>query len=186
MALKSELRVLLEDVPVEVPPNPVQIVGRPTDGIRPLPSGSLRTVGHCIYCGRADSLSDEHIFPYGLNGPSWLKDASCLGCATETSRVEGRVLRGALRAIRAALGIRSRSKHSGAPIDVPVEIWRGKNREDARVDRSQAPLLMPFPLFAPPRYWSGEEGIGIKIVGLSTTCFGLIEGRYFGPSRLTD
>jgi hypothetical protein len=172
MIWRADLRVAFGGNSIDVQPRPVETVERSTHGITPFPRGSVRTVGCCIYCGSTDSLSDEHVLPFGLGGPSWISKASCLPCARQTSLVELRVLRGALRIVRAAWGMPSRTKNKGAALDVPVEVLRGDTWEQVRLERSIAPLLMPFPQYAPPRYRTGATGTGIELVGFYTVNFG--------------
>ena len=67
-------------------------------------------VGRCIYCLATVDLGNEHIVPYGLNGPWILRDASCRRCATITSAFELTVQRKTLRLARAALHMRTRRR----------------------------------------------------------------------------
>lgn len=70
-------------------------------------------VGHCIYCGSTESLSDEHIIPFGLQpkGGDWfLPKASCEECAKITKGFEGSCLQGTLGSFRAKLNLKSRRK----------------------------------------------------------------------------
>lgn len=70
-----------------------------------------KAVGHCIYCGSIDNLSDEHIVPFGLQpkGGDWfLPKASCGKCADITTRFEGLCLQGTLGPLRAKLNLKSR------------------------------------------------------------------------------
>jgi len=70
-------------------------------------------VGHCIYCGSTENLSDEHIIPLGLQpkGGDWfLPKASCGTCADVTKRFEGLCLQGTLGPLRAKLKLKSRRK----------------------------------------------------------------------------
>lgn len=64
----------------------------------------------CIYCGSVGALEDEHVVPFGLGGRQILKRASCRACATETGRLEQRLLRGQWWPYRQALGIVTRTK----------------------------------------------------------------------------
>jgi hypothetical protein len=69
---------------------------------------SQRVVGRCIYCGSAKALTNEHTVPYGLNGASILRKASCKACAAITSAFERSVLRETLEKARHVLQYRTR------------------------------------------------------------------------------
>ncbi|MEK9282825.1 HNH endonuclease [Bradyrhizobium sp. ISRA442] len=94
-------------------------------------------VGHCIYCGSTESLSDEHIIPYGLQpkGGDWfLPKASCDKCANITKGFEGSCLQGTLGPFRAKLNLKSRRKAKST-------VERTMNfREDGRLESSVVPL----------------------------------------------
>jgi len=62
-----------------------------------------RYIGKCIYCGSEENLTDEHVVPYGLNGPWKLLKASCANCSKITSVFERFVLRSQFMLPRAAL-----------------------------------------------------------------------------------
>jgi hypothetical protein len=65
----------------------------------------------CIYCGSAQSLSDEHILPFGLAGDCLvLQKASCTACSKATGAAENRCLRHMWLPIRTQLGVPTRSK----------------------------------------------------------------------------
>ena len=68
----------------------------------------FQPVGQCIYCGRGESLSDEHVIPFGLGGKLVLPKASCPACADKTKAFEQRLLRGHWWAYRRTVGMKSR------------------------------------------------------------------------------
>jgi hypothetical protein len=115
-----------------------------------------RFIGKCIYCGSSTPpLSDEHTVPYGLNGDSVLRSASCQECADITSAFETIVLRETLFAARAAMGAKTR---------------RRKQRErqhsmyivvDGQEQKIEAPWqdhwkVIPLPVFEPPAFLDGR------------------------------
>lgn len=63
----------------------------------------------CIYCFKTGLLEDEHVMPFGLGGRTVFKKASCRACATETGRLEQRLLRGQWWPYREYIGIATRS-----------------------------------------------------------------------------
>lgn len=88
----------------------------------------LWRVGQCIYCGTSQGkLSDEHLVPYGLNGPWVLRQASCAVCANSTSRFEMDVLRGLFPSARAAFGMKTRRTHPGTFKGRHHARWRDPN-----------------------------------------------------------
>jgi hypothetical protein len=94
-------------------------------------------VGHCIYCGSTENLSDEHIVPLGLQpkGGDWfLPQASCGECADVTKRFEGLCLQGTLGPLRAKLNLRSRRK-----LKTTVELTTN-HRDDGCVETRVVPL----------------------------------------------
>jgi hypothetical protein len=98
-------------------------------------------VGHCIYCGSTDNLSDEHIIPYGLQakGGDWfLPKASCNKCADITKGFEGSCLQGTLGPFRAKLNLKSRRKPKST-VELTVNY-----RDDGR-DETKLVSLEEFP-----------------------------------------
>jgi len=67
-------------------------------------------VGRCIYCGRTDDLTDEHILALSLGGREVLEKASCRPCAAITRDIEQFVAVDMLKPVRTKLKMRSRRK----------------------------------------------------------------------------
>jgi len=135
---------------------------------------NYQPVGRCIYCGNTDDLRREHVIPYALGGRMVLQKATCKTCADITSEFEGDVLRGPFRAVRAFRGLGSRSGFSGMPEAEEVTV-SGDSEQDSVVEvpREDMPLLLPFPLFAPPGYFSQQTDMsGITVSGMATVRFG--------------
>lgn len=84
-----------------------------------IPDITLDSVGRCIYCHtRRERLYEEHIVPYGLNGPWKLLRASCQRCGGITSGFERAVLKTTFDTMRIALNFRPGGKandHSTFP-----------------------------------------------------------------------
>jgi hypothetical protein len=73
------------------------------------PKRTLAKVGQCISCrARDETLSDEHIVPFGLSGPWVLERASCAKCARITSAFERSVLKDTRIVARATMGLPTR------------------------------------------------------------------------------
>lgn len=108
-------------------------------------------IGRCVYCDSTDSLSDEHVVPYGLGGTWTLLDASCGDCRDTTSKIERIVLREHFFAVRTVTGMPSRRKAS-RPSKLPqkLEAAHGKMSVDLELDSHPAPLVFPFFAASPP------------------------------------
>jgi hypothetical protein len=104
-------------------------------------------IGKCVYCESSDSLSDEHVVPYGLGGKWKLLDASCGACRDATSKVERIILREHFLAVRTAAQLPTR-RETERPTRLlqKLEGAYGKLSLDLEVDAHPAPLV--FPLFA--------------------------------------
>ena len=124
----------------------------PLDGF--LPSQIARTyepVGHCIYCGSIDSLSDEHIIPLGLGGRWVLPQASCRVCSTKTSKIERTCLRTMYGPVRMLYGLPTRRKEQ-RPKTLQLKIRRTAESEweYVPVALEKYPFLITFPYFYAP------------------------------------
>lgn len=129
-------------------------------------------VGRCIYCGRTDDLTKEHILPFGLSGTAILPKSSCRACASITGDVEQKLLRGSFWPVRVFRDLKSRTKHKDAPDAFPVTAIRDGKEESLQLPVDELPILLHFPLFAPPRYLSQTElSTGINVSGLATVLF---------------
>jgi hypothetical protein len=130
-------------------------------------------VGKCIYCGATERLENEHIVPYALNGSTILPRSTCRSCAKITGQFEQSVLRGPMRAVRVLRQFKSRTKHADAPRTAALSILRGGNEESVDLPLEEYPILLHFPLFAPPGYLTPSEySSGIRLTGVATILFG--------------
>src|SRR5687768_1144376 len=79
---------------------------------RPVITGTrtFRGFGKCIYCGSTDSLTREHIIPYGLHGIYIISDGSCSACATITGAFDGHCASKLYGLVRGAFDLPSRRK----------------------------------------------------------------------------
>lgn len=173
--MTTSIRIIRHDGTVEtdsVTSKPTAVIERPTTGIEDLSRKRYRPVGKCIYCGTKDNLTREHVVPFGLSGNLVLPDSSCLPCATTTGAFELKVLRGSMRPVRLIRRLRSRRKHSGMANDATLDIVKAGNRESVRLPLDQYPILLPLPIFGPPRLLSGEAGSDITMKGTATILYG--------------
>lgn len=130
-------------------------------------------VGHCIYCGGTEELEKEHILPFALSGTAILPKASCRKCASITGAVEQELLRGSFWPVRIFRNLRSRTKHKDAPTTFPVTFVRSGKEEVHQLKIDELPILLHFPLLAPPGYMSpGSSSAGVQLSGLATVRFG--------------
>lgn len=106
-------------------------------------------IGVCIYCGNTDSLTDEHVIPYGLGGDLVLNEASCSACCEITKKLEGRLLRGHWWPYRRFLGLKSRRPKEQNP-DLPVTVRHSDGVESkALLPISQQTIALVFELDPP-------------------------------------
>jgi len=118
------------------------------------------TINQCIYCGSIESLSDEHVLPYGLAGEILLKQASCASCAKETGRLEQRLLRGHWWPYRQFLGLKSRTSKEPVPdLTVTVERLDG-SKISAQIPMAKQSIAMVFEL-DPPSILEGKQRLEI-------------------------
>jgi hypothetical protein len=142
------------------------------DGIRDMAKITYPPVGHCIYCFGTENLTREHIVAFGLNGTAVLPAASCARCREITSAFELQVLRGSMRPVRLLRKLRSRRKHQGAPLTGRLTIVRNGVSETVDLPIEEFPVLLSFPKFATPRFFTGGPNFGIDITGVVTISFG--------------
>lgn len=121
-------------------------------------AGSTRPrVGRCIYCHSTEPpLTDEHIFPQGLRGRDFLRDASCEGCRIITGQIEQEVLRDAVWPLRQMLGMKGRRKQ---PPTIPTRrLDVAGNELHLRLPHHQIWTKAALPDFKnPPGFLSGRE-----------------------------
>lgn len=140
----------------------------------------LTPVGVCIYCGTTEGpLTDEHTIPKGLGGTLVLPAASCGACATLTSQIERRVLRGFLDKGRQAMGIKGRKTHKR---DLPMATTQAFIQADESVVEREIPVaesirVMHLPVFTLPAFLDPHKPLdpaanGIDVMAIDTATFG--------------
>lgn len=150
-------------------PPAVEVVG--TSGIADFSRLSPRCADACIYCGSTLALSREHVICRALGGKTTIPRGSCKECQRITSRFETVVVRGPLRMVRWVQGMPSESRHKNVPDTVTVTITTNGMPRSIRVPRSDAPILLPFPVFRPPQY-VGRRVSGLEMIGAALCSFG--------------
>jgi len=164
-----------------------EILEGSVEGVENLARQNYPPVGHCIYCGETDSLSREHIIPFGLNGNAVLAAASCARCRNITASFEREVLRGSMRTVRVLLKFQSRKKHQGAALTERLRFTRDGVSESIDLPIERFPILLPFPKFAPPRFLTGGQNSRLDVTGVATISFGPrpeIVGKELGAQEL--
>lgn len=144
----------------------------PVDSIDIFGSKQYQPLGHCMYCGTTDNLTNEHIVPFGLSGSVVLPKSSCEDCAKVTGTFEGQVLRGPMRSVRMLRDLKSRSKHSGSPTSYPIKVRRNNVIETIELPLAQYPILLHFPTFVSVREKNETREKGITLTGLASISFG--------------
>jgi hypothetical protein len=144
-----------------------------TNDIRDMNAASFAPVGRCIFCDSTENLTREHIVPFALSGTAVLPKASCRCCAKITGRFEQEVLRGPMWAVRVFRSLRSRSKHADAPVEFPLTVERNGETSTLSLPVKDYPILLYFPLFAPPAHIAPEGYTsGIHTSGVASVSFG--------------
>lgn len=138
-------------------------------------------VWRCIYCGQTADLEKEHILPLALNGTAILPKSSCRRCASITGAFEQELLRGSFWPVRIFRDLKSRTKHKDAPGTFPITFVRDGNEEVHHLSVNDLPILLHFPLLAPPGYLvPGYASAGVSLSGLATVRFGTDPVRAVG------
>jgi hypothetical protein len=138
---------------------------------------TYRQIGRCIYCGGNEDLSTEHVIPYGLGGTWTLGDASCVECRTSTGRFEQGVLRQMMGVVRAATDMPTR-RPAERPARFDLLVERAGTRVVESVTVRDHLVLLPLPIFPPPRGKPRPEGVGdIQVRGSVTLRFGSDDHR---------
>lgn len=195
-AIKTELTASITRVGGTTTPEVLsrlesEISIQPTDGLRDLGNKSFGPLGKCMYCLAEEQLTREHIIPYGLAGTGGTfvaLDASCEKCARITGKFERQVLRGPMRSVRVIRRLRSRSKHEFADemIRLTFVPSSGGDPRPLELPLSQAPVLLPFPIFAAPPLSIAVHGI--DLIGVATVGWGVtaedLKSR-FGTGTIT-
>lgn len=123
-----------------------------------IPTVRLKSVGRCMYGQEISGLTDEHIVPFGLNGPWVLPEASCKTHRDITSRLERHVQRGPWLAARTVLGFPTRHPNERPErFTLYAERTGGEERIEVPPDEHLAPLV--FPVFRLPAYLDGRTAI---------------------------
>ncbi len=124
----------------------------------------VRTVGKCIYCGQlTERLSNEHIVPYGLNGPWILEKASCPDHATKTSKFELDVLRYHLIAARTTLGFRTYNRKK-RPTNFTVDVEKQGQHTAKEIPVGVYPAIIIMPIFPKPAHLEAQPYSGNRII----------------------
>ena len=130
------------------------------------------SAGLCIYCGRTEELTDEHVVPFGLGGNLVLPDASCSECNKITSAFERRVLRGFMEDARVAGGFPTRRPEE-RPTSIPIQIKTDGQFESVQLPTSEALGMLVLPTLERNAFLAGKPVThGVKVVGTQMIAFG--------------
>jgi len=143
-----------------------------------IPSEIIGEVNKCIYCGKENNLTDEHIVPFGLNGPWILKKASCESCAEITSEFEFDVLRKTLEIPRTALNLPTRRPHLRSN-KFTLSVKKAGNEKTTSITLDKYLTILFLPLYKLPAYIDGREySKGVDICGISSVLIKNIRLQY--------
>ncbi len=123
-----------------------------------------KIVGHCIYCGACEALSEEHIVPFALWGDLTLKKASCAVCAAQTSKQELQVLRGFMLDWRTVNQSPTRRKKN-RPVTLKMRFGDGQREWTTDVPSDEAIAFLVLPLIDGPAILTSPEVAQMKISG---------------------
>lgn len=141
--------------------------------LRTLDVTHSESVGHCIYCGEVNDLTDEHVIPLSLGGNYVLDKSSRKRCAAITGKFEGGIARGFMYEARVAGSFPTR-RPKERPTHLPLLHGAGtaeKNTTD--VPASEHPGFMHLPLLRRAGVLDAREySAGLTIEGFETLLFG--------------
>ena len=126
----------------------------------------------CIYCGKKDDLTDEHIVPFALGGNLILPDASCTSCNNITRDFEQKVLRGFMHNARIAGKFPTR-RPKERPATIPIQIKVGDRFESVQLPSADAFGMLVLPKLERAAFLDGKPATqGVKVVGTQMIGFG--------------
>jgi len=115
-------------------------------------------IGHCIYCGKTEGLTVEHIIPFGLGGRLELPDSSCSNCCKLTSDFEHTCLRTMYGPLRLLYDLPSRRRKSRPKkLHLKVKHTPDDNWTYLDVEQEKYPFIILFPQLSMPNMLTGES-----------------------------
>jgi hypothetical protein len=129
----------------------------------PLSSKARRPLNYCAYCGSTESLSTEHIIPYGLGGELILLKGVCDECRKAIADIEDVVLCRYLCALRSHLCLPSR-KPQHRPASYKLALQRGDLCWSQKVQAADHPGIVHFAMLDPPGHVTGGSGQNLRLV----------------------
>ena len=115
----------------------------------PLELRNLPESRECIYCGRADNLTREHVVPRGMKGTVTLPKGSCTSCAKVIKAFETMCMRHTLILPRIKYGLHNHPKERQVSFPVIFTDWSG-NETVRQVPIEDFPLLWTMPIYEYP------------------------------------
>lgn len=125
-------------------------IGAPDPSSHPPPAlRNITAIGECIYCGKRDNLTTEHVVPRGMRGTVTLPKGSCTGCASVTRHIETYCMRHSLLHVRIKYGLQRHEK--ARPRTLPVTFTDVLGIEIVRhVTIILVPLIWIMPVYEYP------------------------------------
>lgn len=123
----------------------------------PPPYKNRETVGRCIYCNSSEEgLTDEHVYPYSLNGEFVLSCATCKSCQEVTQRIENEISRKFLLPLRTKRKYKTYNKKK-RPASFILKSGKSKiDAVDVAVPASEFPALICLPVLRPATILTGD------------------------------
>ena len=129
---------------------------------------NIRPIGKCIYCGRTDNLSREHVVPRGMGGTITLPKGSCTACAEVTKKIETACIRNTLIHIRVKYGLHHHPKERPDTFPITLRDW-SDNETVKQVPVGDFPTLWAMPIYEYPGILSNK--------GPEETRFGILHSH---------
>jgi len=114
-------------------------------------------VGRCIYCGRTEGLTDEHIVPLALNGAWILPKSTCPRCSKITAQIETAALHKTYLGYRIQKDFRTRRRKQRNAKRIKVTRRSEGKTEVFYDDFKNAPVFLMHMRLQPPTILTNKE-----------------------------
>lgn len=126
-----------------------------------------------MYCGSLESLTDEHIIPFGMGGDLVFQKSSCKDCAKKTSKDERKVLRGFMYDGRLIGNMPSRRKKNQPTAITNILLRKDGTEFTKEFLLRNGVAVIHLPIFTEPGLIFGKAAEdGVKIKALATLHLG--------------
>lgn len=124
----------------------------------PPPYKNREIVGRCIYCkSPEEGLTDEHLYPFSLNGEFVLSCATCKTCQEVTQKIENEISRKYLLPLRTKRKYKTYNKKK-RPATFILKYGKSKiDAVDVAVPACEYPALIGLPVLRPATILTGDS-----------------------------